>query len=127
MVPEALEDGTATRTYSGLAVELRLDDVPYQEVGIVCVDTLGLGKICDIFWCIGVIIVVLRVERNILRGPTGVYSMPRKKYPNLFKRSHGVLRALEPEPKCLMDSFQEIRVLCGYACIGQHTLITSCR
>ena len=49
-------------------------------MGIVCVDTLGLGKICYIFWRIEVIIVVLRMERNIFRRPTGIYSMPRQKY-----------------------------------------------
>lgn len=68
-------------------------------MGIVRVDTLGLGKICYIFWSIGVIIVVLRMERNIFRGPTSIYSMPRQKHPNLFRWSLGVLRALEPKLK----------------------------
>lgn len=72
---------------------------PYQDMGIVCIDTFGLGKIGYIFWSIGVVIVVLRTERNIFRGPTSIYSMPRQKYRNLFRRCLDVLRALEYKPK----------------------------
>ena len=68
-------------------------------MGIVCVDALCLSKICYIFGCIGVIIVVLRMERNIFTGPKSIYSMPRQKYPNLFRRSLSVLRALELKPE----------------------------
>jgi hypothetical protein len=82
-------------------------------MGVVCVDTLGLGRICYILSSLGVTIVVLCMERNKLRGPASICSMPRQKYPNLLKRSLCVLSAFEPDPKCLVNSFQEIRLLCG--------------
>jgi hypothetical protein len=84
----------------GVSKTLRYTDWSlYQNMGIVCVNTLGLGKICYVFGSIGVIIVIFRMERNIFRGPTSIYSMPRQKHPNLFRRSLGVLRALQPKPK----------------------------
>lgn len=68
-------------------------------MGIVSVDTFGLGEICYIFGSIWVIVVVLRMERNIFRRQTSIYSMPRQKHPNLFRRSLGVFRVLQLEPK----------------------------
>ena len=94
-------------------------------MGIVCIDTLGLDKICYIFLRNRVTTIVLRMERNELGRPASIYSMPCQQYPNRFKRSLCVHGALEPDPKRLVNSFEEIRLLSGHACIELRTFISS--
>ena len=74
-------------------------------MGVVCVDTLGLGSICQVLWGNGVTIIVLSLERNKLGGPASICSMPCQKDPNLSEWSLCVFGTLETEPKCAVNSW----------------------
>jgi hypothetical protein len=74
----------ATRTYIVSVYHWLIQWRSYQDMGVVRVDTSSLGRICQVFWNVGMTVVVLGMKRSKLGGPAGICSMACQKYPSIF-------------------------------------------